>query len=217
MKRTTLILAILSLACLVAPSTALALGPVDVDAKLLYWFGEMEIEGESDNMDGVGLDVDVWFTNRLGATVLYYPTSGGGDLTTLDTDYLSLDLKWKLFAPSDNSHIAVGLGYQDNELDLMFQSFDTSGYRVFVEGAVGFTDTIQGYASYVFMPDMSSLDDGLDDGDGSEYELGVRFAVKRLDIYAGYRAHNMSFDETGGGFTADIDNDGFVTGIGFRF
>jgi hypothetical protein len=219
MKRIAWILATFVVVCLVMPSTALALGAVDVDVKVMYWLGELEIEGEGgDDMDGVGLDLDLWFTKRFGATVLYYPTSGGGMLDGLDADYLSLDLKWKVYAPEGGSYVAVGAGYQDNELKDFGDSLDTSGFRVFVDGAVEFNDFIQGYASYVFLPSLDSLDEGfVDDGDGSEYELGVRFNVAMVDLYAGYRAHNMSFDIMFGGPTIDIDNDGFVAGVGFRF
>ena len=218
MKRTTWILATLMVVCLVAPSTALALGPVDVDAKVMYWLGELDFAGEaSDDMKGVGLDLDLWFIDKLGVTLMYYPTSGGGMLDGLDMDYMSLDLKWKVYSPGENTYVAVGAGYQDNELDMGFDTADTSGFRVFVDGAVGFNDFIQGYASYVFLPSLDALDDVFDDGDGSEYELGVRFTVKIVDIYAGYRAHNMSFSFMEGGEALDFDNDGFVVGIGFRF
>ncbi len=218
MKRTAWILATLMVVCLVAPSTALALGPVDVDAKVMYWLGELDFAGEgSDDMDGVGLDLDLWFTDKFGATLMYYPTSGGGMLDGLDMDYMSLDLKWKVYSPGESTYVAVGAGYQDNEMDMGFDSVDTSGFRVFVDGAVGFNDFIQGYASYVFIPSLDALDDVFDDGDGSEYELGVRFAVKIVDIYAGYRAHNMSFNFIEGGPALDFDTDGFVAGVGFRF
>jgi hypothetical protein len=218
MKRFAWILATFVVLCLVMPSTALALGPVDVDAKVMYWMGELDIEGEvADDMDGVGLDLDLWFTDKLGATILYYPLSGGDMLDGLDADYMSLDLKWKVYNP-DGGYVAVGAGYQDNELSDDFDSLDTSGFRVFVDGVVDFNETIQGYASYVFLPSLDSIFEGLvDDGDGSEYELGVRFNVARVDLYAGYRAHNMSFDVLFGGPSLDIDNDGFVAGVGFRF
>lgn len=218
MKRIAWVLAAFVVVCLVMPSAALALGPVDVDAKAMYWLGELDLDGDSDDMDGIGLDLDLWFTDKLGATLMYYPTSGGGMLDGLDMDYMSLDLKWKVYAPEGGSYVAVGAGYQDNELSDMFESFDTSGFRVFVDGVVDFNETIQGYASYVLLPSLDSIDDSfVDDGDGSEYELGVRFNVARVDIYAGYRAHNMSFDIMFGGPAIDIDNDGFVAGVGFRF
>ncbi len=218
MKRTAWILAALMVVCLVAPSTALALGPADVDAKLMYWLGDLEIEGTSDDMKGVGLDVDVWFIDKLGVTLMYYPTSGGGMLDGLDMDYMSLDVKWKVFSPGDNTYISVGAGYQDNSLDPGFESYDTSGFRLVAEGALGFNDFIQGYINYVYIPSLDSFVEGVfDDGDGSEYELGVRFTVKIVDIYAAYRAHNMGFQFLGGGPTENIDNDGFVAGVGFRF
>lgn len=218
MKRFAWILTAFVAACLVMPSAALAVGPVDVDAKVMYWLGELDIDGESDDMDGAGLDLDLWFTDKLGATLLYYPTSGSGMLDGVDMDYMSLDLKWKVYSPSEGNYVAVGAGYQDSELSDDFESLDTSGFRVFVDGAVGFNDFIQGYASYVFLPSLDSIQEGfVDDGDGSEYEAGLRFTVSKVDIYAGYRAHNMSFDIVGGGPTIDIDNDGFVAGVGFRF
>ena len=221
MKRTLWILAALVVTILVGSSSALSLGAVDVDAKLMYWLGELEVEGEvsGEDMDGVGLDLDLWFTDKLGATILYYPLSGGGMLDGIDADYMSIDLKWKVYSPEGGNYVAVGAGYQDNTLGPGGgDDLETSGFRVFVDGAVGFNDFIQGYASYVFLPSLDSIEDGfVDDGDGSEYELGVRFTVKKVDIYAAFRAHNMTFDILGGGPSIDLDTDGFVTGVGFRF
>lgn len=219
MKRIAWIAVAIMAVGLLMPSSALALGPVDVDAKVMYWLGELDVEFEgSDDMDGVGLDLDLWFTDKLGATILYYPLSGSGELDGVDADYMSIDLKWKVYSPEGGNYIAVGAGYQDNELGPSGDSLETSGFRVLVDGAIGFNDFIQGYASYVFLPSLDSpVDFAFDDGDGSEYELGVRFTVKMVDIYAGYRAHNMSFDILGGGPAIDIDNDGFVAGVGFRF
>ena len=220
MKRIAWILATFVVVCLVIPSTALALGPVDVDAKLMYWLGELDVAGEgTDNMDGAGLDLDLWFTDKLGATILYYPLSGSGMLDGIDADYMSIDLKWKVYSPEGGNYVAVGAGYQDTTLGPGGgDDLDTSGFRVFVDGVVGFNDFIQGYASYVYLPSLDSVDPGfLDDGDGTEYELGVRFTVKKVDIYAAYRAHNMDFDILGDGPTIAIDNDGFVVGVGFRF
>ncbi len=218
MKRTAWILAALMVVCLVAPSTALALGPVDVDAKVMYWLGDFEIEGVSGDMKGAGLDADFWFIEKLGVTLMYYPVSGSGILDGLDMDYMSLDVKWKVFSPGDNTYIAVGAGYQDTEIGMGSSSYDTSGFRVVAEGAIGFNDFIQGYASYVYLPTLDGFVEGVfEDGDGSEYELGVRFTVKIVDIYAAYRAHNMGFPFMGGGPDYNMDNDGFVVGAGFRF
>jgi len=43
----------------------------------------------------------------------------------------------------------------------------------------------------------------------------VEFKMAVVAFYAGYRAHDLSFNDFG--MNADLNTDGFVAGIGFEF
>ena len=213
MKRIVWILAVVATLCMLAPSTAMALGPVDVEVRAAYWLAELDSDGEIDDMEGPGVEASVWFTNKLGVTGALYQTSGSGLLDGLDIDFLSLDVKWRLLSPTEHNYLAVGVGYQTTDFD-SFISFDTSGPRVLVEGNVGLVGILQGYGRYVYMPDLDDLA-GLTDGSGSEFEAGVKLKFGIIEIFGGYRAHNMSFDDAGS--SVDLDTNGYLAGVGFEF
>ena len=66
MKRNVWTIMALTAVFLLVPSTAMALGPVDVEGRVMYWQGDTEIDGETADMDGYGAEFDLWFTKQAG-------------------------------------------------------------------------------------------------------------------------------------------------------
>ena len=62
MPRKLLMLLVVSVLLLAVPSAAMAWKPAGGSVELVYWLGEMEFSGETDDMDGIGLEVDVAIT-----------------------------------------------------------------------------------------------------------------------------------------------------------
>ncbi len=217
MKRNVWMIMALTAVFLLVPNAAMALGPVDVEGRVMYWQGDTEIDGETADMDGYGAEFDLWFTNKLGVTAAFWPVEGKDLAAGFEKDYMSLDVKWRLFSPTEHNYLAVGVGYQDIDLTTPGESFDSSGFRVVVEGNVGLVGILQGYGTLAYMPSMDALDDVFDDGNGMEYEFGVQIKFAVMGIYAGYRSHDVEFDFSDGSGSVKLKDDGFVAGVGFEF
>jgi hypothetical protein len=202
---------------LLASSSALALGPVDVEGRVMYWQGDSDFDGGVDDFTGYGAEFDLWFTNKLGVTAALWPVEGDGMLDGLSKDYMSLDVKWRLFSPTEHNYLAVGAGYQDIDISTPFGDFDTSGFRLVVEGNVGLVGILQGYGTLAYMPSMDELDTVFDTGTAMEYEFGVQVKFAILGIYAGYRVHDVEWDFNDGPGSVTLKDDGFVAGVGFEF
>ena len=203
---------------LLMPSAAMAWKPAGGAVELVYWLGEMEFSGETDDMDGYGIEADIFITPRLGAAFDYYPTNGGGVFTQLDTNYVALDLKWKLLDGGDKRFVSAGVGWQSSSLTIPGDRISTKGFRLVVEGETALGGRFRGYARVAYLPDLDDLDPQVTEGDGLEYAVGLRLDVRYFDIVAGYRVHDMSFEFDGiGPASIVIDNSGFVAGIGWRF
>ncbi len=217
MKRNVWTTLTLTVLFLLVSSSAMALGPVDVEARVMYWKGDASIDEGSADMDGYGAEFDLWFTNKLGVTANFWSVEGKDMLQGFEKDYMSLDVKWRLLSPTEHNYLAVGVGYQDTDVGTPFGTFDTPGFRLVVEGNVGLVGILQGYGTLAYMPILDQLDDEFDDGSGMEYEFGVQIKFAVVGIYAGYRMHDMEFDFTDGPGSVSLKDDGFVAGVGFEF
>ena len=203
---------------LLMPSFAMGWKPAGGAVELVYWLGEMDFSGETDDMDGYGVEADVGITKRLTASLDYYPTNGGGLFTRLDTNYVALDLKWKVLDAGEKGFLSAGLGWQSTALTIPGDRISTKGIRLVLEGEAVIAGPVRGYARYARLPDLDDLDALVTGGDGVEYALGLKYDIRYFEIVAGYRVHDMSFDFTGiGPATIEIDNAGLIAGIGWRF
>lgn len=203
---------------LVMPSAAMAWKPAGGAVELVYWLGEMDFSGETDDMEGFGVEADVWITPRLGASLDYYPTNGGGVFNQLDTNYVALDLKWKLLNAGEKGFLSAGLGWQATALTVPGDRISTKGFRLVLEGEATIAGPVRGYIRYAHLPDLDDLAPQVTGGDGVEYAFGLKLDVRYFEIVAGYRVHDTGFDFTGIGPAAiDIDNAGMIAGIGWQF
>jgi hypothetical protein len=217
MKRNVWMIPVLACIVFLATGSSLALGPVDLEARVMYWKGDFEDTGATADMDGYGAEVDLWFTNKIGVTAAMWPVEAKDMFSGFELDYMSLDLKWRLFSPTEHNYLAIGAGYQDIDVGTPFGSYGTSGFRAVLEGNVGLVGVLQGYGTLAYMPSMDELDVVFDSGSAMEYEFGVKFKLGLVGIYAGYRMHDMEFDFSEGGGSVQLKNDGYVAGIGFEF
>lgn len=203
---------------LLMPSGAMAWKPAGGAVELVYWLGEMDFSGETDDMEGYGIEADVGITTRLVASLDYYPTNGGGVFTQLDTNYVALDLKWKLLSAGKKGFLSAGLGWQSTSLTIPGDRISTKGFRLVVEGEAALGGRFRGYARVAYLPDLDDLAPQVTAGDGLEYSLGLRLDVRYFDIVAGYRVHDMSFEFGGiGPASIEIDNAGYVAGLAWKF
>lgn len=182
--------------CVLICAPAMALGPIDGEVGAVWWASQTDSDGSagfsSSDAGTPGVRGDLWFLQRYGVRAGQYRSSDEG------MDSTSIDVMWRAFAPSANNFLAVGLGWQD--LQLEDSGGETSGLRLALEGRVGFTDLIQAYAQGAWLP---SLDDATgaagmyQDLDGYEYEVGVAWgAAPFMALRAGWRESTVGFSET---------------------
>jgi hypothetical protein len=217
----TLRLAAIVLAALAVPlwpAPAVAVGPVDGEVTALYWDSDTDVSGVSEGSGDLGGRAEVWFLKRYGFSGEFFQPSPGGALDGTDLEYLNLDAKFRILAPSENNFLAVGVGWQKIDVsgDL---TGDTSGPRVVAEGRFSFK-IVYIYGRVAWLPELGDLTLGSDtftNGQGQELEAGVQIKpFPFFQIFAGYRADKVTFDAPEGG-SLEVKNEGPVAGIGFNF
>ena len=228
--RTVTKLLMLAVASFAVILPAFALGPVDGEVEALYWFSDakssMNGNSSSDSSEAPGARAQVWFFGWGVAGAYYKAEPEGGNV-----EYTSLDLERKLIKPTDNTFLAIGLGWQNVNVSIDGMStdlLDTSGARLNAEGRIGFAGFAYAYARGAYFIDLDDykFSDGLDtyaftSGGGHEYEVGVGFEpLPFLSLWAGYRVNKVDFDLAVSDVpvgSIDFKTDGFKVGAGVHF
>ncbi len=196
---------------------AVAAGPVDGEASLVWWMSDGTVYGEGGpelDEGGVGGRAEVWLFKRWGARAGLY--RGGFDSSGDEVEYGNLDLLARVFSPTENNFVAVGLGWE--RIDLA-PGVETSGVRVVAEGRVGLVGIVHGYGQAAYLPDMDDFA-GATDVDGMEYDFGVAIEPGPfMTIRAGYRNTTLDFTDTLvlPGSPVESEAKGYHVGVGFHF
>ncbi|GJL81233.1 MAG: hypothetical protein DHS20C01_08670 [marine bacterium B5-7] len=186
-------------------TTANALGPLDGEVGVTWWSHDIDDGGNNIDADGTGIYGELWWADGWGVAGQYFESDPGRGFGTA-SDF-SIDLKRRLISPTDNTFLAIGLGWQNAEF---LGGEDTDGVRLLAEGRVGL-GLFFVYGEAAFMPSMSNAG-GRRDIDGSEYEAGVSLTpFPFLNLRLGYRVFNL--DYRGG----SEDSDGYYLGGAFHF
>jgi hypothetical protein len=197
MKLAVKILAAGTLALLLAAPAAAA---IDAEVELRYWANEAEFEfsgdsPESNGMPGAGLRADIAVFKRLVVAGEYYKLSGEDEFDGLDQTQITLDVKWRIIAPTENTFFALGLGYQGIEFD-DGESFDSSGYRIVADGRFGFVGILYVYGRLAYLPSLGDIDmEGQTFAEGdSGMDLDIGLGIEPLPIltlWVGYRTQTF--------------------------
>ncbi|MDH3283668.1 MAG: hypothetical protein OEQ13_02935 [Acidobacteriota bacterium] len=217
MRKTTLLMTGFIAAIVIGTLPGLAAGPVDGEASLVYWMSDGAVFGDGGpelDEGTVGGRAEVWVFERWGARAGLY--RAGFESGSDNIDYGNLDLLARVFSPTENNYVAVGLGWE--RIDLA-PGVETSGVRVVAEGRMGLFGIVHGYGQAAYLPEMDDFF-GASDVDGMEYDLGV--AVEPgpfMTIRAGYRNTTLDFTDTlfvpGAGVESEAK--GYHFGVGFHF
>lgn len=218
-----------------AGATTQAAGPIDGEVGAVYWNSEFDSTGRSamtSDAGSPGFRASLWLFNRYGIKAGIYQTDLDAFSSIESSNYTTLDVMWRAFSPTQNNYVAVGLGWQQMNLNSIYLAGSTSGARINVEGRVGLGRIVYAYGEGSYLP---SLDDGVatlpgygqfEDLSGHEYEVGI--SVKPapfVNLRAGYRAHSIDFNQTGMdpnlGFGTEMagtaESSGFLAGLVFNF
>ena len=192
-----------------------ALGPLDGEATIDWWSNELSGNPFKGTLDAgtISFRAEGWWDQRWGI-------KGGIDLTDIDADADELedperyhiDLKRRLFSPTDNTFFAAGVGWEN----LGLESGETSnGIRLSLEGRFGFAGFATFYGESIWMPRLSSVN-GLEGLSGVEFETGVVFdPLPFWSIRAGYRRFELDFDLDSG--KGESTSQGIVLGTGLHW
>lgn len=221
------ILVVLSLLAL-ASSMSLALGPVDVEAGIVYWDSETDFSlgsmSESFDSEDIGYFAEGWF-GKWGAKGAVYNVDfdDSGEEGDLSIEYTSLDLRRKLFAPSENNFFALGVGWQKIKIDTGDGNIDTNGFRLAAEGRVGLVGVLYIYGDAAYYFSLDDFDSEVTNPDGWELEFGLSYKpAPFVNLRAGYRTSSLDFDidfseAVVGSASGSLEPSGFLVGVSVNF
>jgi hypothetical protein len=192
--------AVLCAALALAP--AYALGPVDGEVATVWWQNEFDSTtssaSTSSDAGAPGLRAQLWVLQRYGLRASQWGSNPDG---SDGADYSSVDVMWRALAPTENNFLALGVGWQ--QMDVEGLGHSTDGVRMAIEGRVGLLTVLQGYAAGAYTPSLSDVPvvmptaGRFEELDAYEYELGVAWnALPFMDVHAGYRVNSLSFMRT---------------------
>lgn len=221
-------LAIVSLAVFgLAIPSAMALGPVDVEAGAYYWVHDLDVDvdedgesfSESFDADAPGLFARVWIS-KVGIYGEYYSSDVDESGVDVQLDRMSIDARFKLIELTNSNYLAIGGGLQQIDVDADGGSDDSLGGRAVIEGNVGIGRLLYAYGEGVYYVGLDDLDfgegDKIEDLEGWELEVGVSIKpAPFFNIKVGYRQTQLDGDFPGG--SASWDGDGFIAGLSFNF
>lgn len=201
---------------LVLPPVAFAAGPVDIEVGLAYWLSEAEETGtESVDSEDLGGWVELG-VSRWGFALSHWqiaPDEGG------DSDTTALDVKFRVFEPTEGNYIALGVGGEKFSFEGSgFEDDFTSG-RVLVEGGVSIK-IVKIKGRYAYLPSLGDLNVGPVRFEGDTgYEAEAMVSVHPFPfffVHAGYRLQSLDFDVPDVG-TFNQEVKGPFAGVGFKF
>lgn len=208
--------AVMVLAPAVAP--AMALGPVDVEAGVVYWMQDVDFQtgaaGLTLDGDDIGLFAEIWIGD-IAIRGAQYSTDVGEQGLDFTIDWQSIDVRWKALELTDSNYVAIGAGVQRITIEGLGGNDDSSGFRVSAAARFGLGRLFAIYGDAAYYVSMDDFSNGTN-VDGYEAEVGL--SVKPapfLNIRAGYR--KSSVDYTLGSVDREIAPDGFLAGVTVNF
>ena len=209
-------LVVMALMGFLPSASALAAGPVDVEVALAYWLSEAEeTGGEAVDAEDIGGWVELG-VSRWAFALSYWqlsPDDGG------DADFTALDVKFRIFEPSEGNYLALGVGGEQIGFSGGGFSDDVTTARVLVEGGVSFK-IVKLVGRYAYLPSVGDVNAGSVTLEGDTgYEAEALVSVHPLPffyIHAGYRLHSLDFDVAGEGSVTQ-EATGPFAGVGFKF
>ncbi len=212
MKR-VIVIAAAALICAPFVTPARALGPVDAEIAATYWSSDVEsgLLTESSKDAGGWAEVSL---GRWAFAASRWQASPEGSLTGVDPTATAVDVKYRVFNPSSNNFIALGVGGAHREL----LDDDTTVARVVAEGRFS-VKVVYVFLRAAYLPSLSDIRSGsftLDGDKGAEADAGVAFhPAPFFYLHAGYRQTRYDFTDALG--DVRIETKGPYAGLGFKF
>jgi hypothetical protein len=200
---------------LLPQAAARAAGPVDVEVGIAYWDAKEETTGEpSVDASDVGGWVELGLSRFAFALSQWRVSPEDGD-----ADFTALDVKYRVFEPTEGNFIAVGVGGERVNIDGGDFSDSSTSARVLVEGGVSIK-IVKIMGRYAYLPSLGDITVGPDTIRGDKgYEAEAMVSVHPAPfffVHGGYRIDSLDFElPDGSGVT--LESKGPFAGVGFKF
>jgi len=195
-------------------TNAHALGPIDGEAGLYWWANEFEADISDGEIDAgaLGGRGELWLDQTWGLSGQLYRSDLEEDNLD-DAEYLNIDFKRRVFSLTDNTYLALGLGWQDVDIN----NEDSKGARILVEGRVGLGGVVYLYGQTAWLPELDDFNNR-SDVDGTEFEAGLSFdPLPFVSVRAGYRKFKIDYTNDLNDNDESAKSTGFVIGAGFHW
>lgn len=189
----------------------------DGSVSLAWWSNNVStnVLDASYDVGSIGAEVEFWW-RRWGLKGSYFEADVIDNDSTQGQDFLSVDLKRRIFSPTRNSFVALGLGWENIELGTVGDGADTQGARLLLEGRLALTPIFHLYGHAAWMPSLEDTQ-ATKDTKGREFELGL--AVKPLphiSLRVGYRQFRLDFKSMDGADESSKSS-GVILGAGVHW
>ena len=186
--------------CVLFCSKAHAIGPIDGEAGLNYWVTDV------DNIDSTTLEApplsgfgELWFNQKIGVRASLNRVKEE-NVNMASDEQISVDLKYRVASLTDNTFLALGLGWEQNR----FGSEGTlSGSRIVAETRIGLLGVFTIYGEAAWAPNMG--------------DLGLRQEVSAIGVETGLVLDPLPFFSLRTAWRYHItDFNGSITGTSTR-
>lgn len=195
--------------CALTVSGSQAAGPLDGEASLNWWANDFDTDlsdGEV-NAGAFGGELQLWWDQTWGLKGSLYRSDLADSAGMNDTDYLSLDLKQRLFSATENNYVAAGVGYERLNIN---DGGNSQGLRLLVEGRLGLVGMLYAYGQTAWMPVFEDTN-SREDLDALEFEAGVAVSpLPFIQLSAGWRKFALDFTDTATGSGRNTSSSGPV-------
>ena len=154
-----------------------------------------------------------WLDDKWSGQSSFHQTKGLQKGLT-DTRQWSLDIKRRLLSATENTYLAMGLGWNDIAIS---EDESSSGMRFVAEGRVGIYGPAYLFGQAAYSPWMSNIGNQIDPF-GKELELGlVVDPLPSMSFRAGYRSFWLDSMDSPAESSLRRQTDGFYIGGGLHW
>ena len=171
-------------------------------------------DGQYGSLSSINLG-NSWLNDKWsGKSSLYQSNTNSQQLGLDNTRHWSVDITRRLLSGTENTYIAMGLGWDDITLA---EGESTSGMRLVAEGRVGVYGPAYLFGQAALSPWMREIDGHLNPT-GKELELGLAVEpLPLMSLRAGYRSYWLNSVNSGEEDILQRQTDGFFIGGGLNW
>lgn len=200
---------------LLCSQVSLAAGSLDGEAPIEWWNAEFKgtLVNGSLAAGTVNFQTQAWWDQKWGiegGIKLFETGTGNGQLENQQRTHL--DLKRRLFSPTDNSYITAGLGWENIDLE---SGDHTSGVRLSLRGQISLVGIASLYGQSTWLPALQETS-SFTNVSGTEFETGIVIEpFPFISLKVAYRRFKLDYDFSGS--TQGTSSSGFILGTGIHW